>query len=185
MDIIEDYLKCSVVLVETDYTDTTAPLIIKTHNYRGEKSKEFYCKERDINNKNVNRTMFKPFHLQIVSPSKKVIGHTKDGNIGEDFLANYMAKYNKADVMEDVLVLFNLTKFIPVLSEDSKLSLKIGKYYFSNKELKEKIQQFGDFLIKRNRAKASSGNAEIRKTFDTWLQKDIETYIQQEIELKY
>lgn len=181
MEIIENYLKCAVKLIQTDYSDTKAPLIIKTHNYRGEKTEVFYCKKKgDITW--INKNMFKPFHIQILQmDSDKVIGDTKLGNISDMFLENFIAKYNKAEVLTQVEVLFNVTNFTTILKDD-KLQIRVSKYYYSRKEMEEIVGKLTNFVYQRNKNKSLSNVNSIRMSYDTWLEKDLETFIKEEID---
>ena len=175
MEIIENYLKCAVKLIQTDYSDTKAPLIIKTHNYRGEKTEGFYCKKREDTTW-INKNMFKPFHLQILQMNtNKVIGDTRLGNISNMFLENFIAKYNKAEVLTEVEVLFNVTNFTTILKDD-KLQIRVSKYYYSRKEMEEVVGKIAGFLYNRNEKHKA-----IRPK-DNFIKRDLETFIKEEID---
>lgn len=63
------YQDFSVVLEPAEYSDTLSPaLIVKTHTYRGEPSKDHIAKpfHKILNHNSINKKIFTPFHINIL-----------------------------------------------------------------------------------------------------------------------
>ena len=174
-----EYVTCSLKLEQADYSDKTAPIIIKTHNYKGKKTREFNAKLYDVNSLNyINKNMFKPFHIIITgSDDEKTIASSKEGNIELDFILTFLKNYNKGEFTNTVKVLYNMRTLKPTFKQDKFLDILIKKFYYSSEEVKIIVEGLKNFVINRE---ANKPNGK-----DIWLSKDLNTYIKENLEILY
>lgn len=129
------YQDFSVVLEPANYNDSISPaLILKTHTYKGEPSKDHIAKplHKIVNINNINKKMFTPFHINIVNTqTNKILATTKmeQSFIHKSFIDTFCSRYNKCEVITTVKILINTNTFEPVVREGAYVLKIIKKEY--------------------------------------------------------
>lgn len=130
----QTYNEYNVVLEKTTYEDKITPcIILKTHNYRGEKTVDFVAKNyQSIQNKQaINKKMFTPFHINIInSNTGKLVSSSKRINLPEGFLGHFIKEYNKGNLLETIELLIDMTTFELVKVNNTFQAKYPKKVYF-------------------------------------------------------
>ena len=134
----QTYNEYNIVLEKTNFEDQYIPLVLKTHNYRGEKTQDFVAKRfpRDITA--INRKMFTPFHINIINSYTGVtILSSKKKQMSEKIIDYYIREYNKANVLQVIELLMDMTTFQLVRGEDGHFQHKMPKKVYFRPDVKE------------------------------------------------
>lgn len=169
------YVACGVVLEETTLDDSNAAVLIKTHTFRGEKTKEFWCRLRSsFSTENINANMFKAYNINIVLPSSnRVIASSKTGTIPQEFYNFFVKCYQSKSSLKSIDILMNSN--FEVIYTDNKISFKRPVQHYSKKEVADMFQSLSKFLLERNNLK--SKNALKHSQFDPFLKNTLEGWI--------
>lgn len=151
---------CSLDLVPTSYEDSEITFIIKTHNYRGEKTEELNCKLYSGKFKDhINRKMFTPYKLVITSTeTKKVISTNSKECLSEIVLNQFIYSYNKGHILKDILFAYN-----PETDEMLKDSTGnyLAQFYIAKTFTAEEVAQVFESLKSALRSARRAASAEI------------------------
>lgn len=133
-------------LRKTTY-DTNPVIIVKTHTFTGEKTNERLAKNLknigDIDN--INKTMFSPYHLDLINNSDEILFTSENGDFNEDFINTFIDRYENYRNIDRIIILFNISTFKPV-RKDGYLVCNFEKSYYRREEVKVLLNELMNVL---------------------------------------